>query len=391
MNKNLGYYTCNGIEFESKIRACLHSVSNNNAPVDWVFNDTEFKKHNWLVEPELTMDQLYDQRSRQIREKYDYVVLSYSGGADSHNILMSFIRQGLHLDEIVVNTTEKANRQFTVLDKTNLDSKNAAAEHTFQTLPRLREIQNLIPRTKINVLDLSDHLFDTFTDAGDASWVLDKREGLNPAMVTRFNYIHFSDIRKQFDKDKKIALIVGIEKPRAFIDRGRLVMQFVDRAANIVTVADHFKEYTNTEVELFYWSPDAVPLLIKQGHVIKKWLEANPQQQMLWNRHGINQRITRLVHERIYRSLLYTTWDNSWWQADKAIKDWYSEFDQWFEDGYSDTEAYRVWQEGIDFVKTNLTPYLKRTDNPDGLQVYTKEYVIGFVKNLVPELKTGLF
>ncbi len=359
--------------------------------MDWVFNDNEFKRHNWLIEPELTMDQLYDQRSRQIREKYDYVVLSYSGGADSHNILMSFIRQGLHIDEIVVNTTEKANKQFTVLDKTNLDSKNAAAEHTFQTIPRLKEIQNLIPHTKINVLDLSDHLFDTFTNAGDASWVLDKREGLNPAMVTRFNYIHFSDIRKQFDKDKKIALIVGIEKPRAFIDRGRLIMQFVDRAANIVTVADHFKEYTNTEVELFYWSPDAVPLLIKQGHVIKKWLEVNPQQQMLWNRHSINQRITRLVHERIYRSLLYTTWDNSWWQADKAIKDWYSEFDQWFEDGYSDTEAYRVWQEGIDFVKTNLTPYLKRTDNPDGLQVYTKEYVVGFVKNLVPELKTGLF
>ena len=71
--------------------------------MDWIFHDDAFSKYPWHIEPEASLDQLYDARARQLREKYDYVVLSYSGGSDTHNILESFIRQGLHIDEIVTN------------------------------------------------------------------------------------------------------------------------------------------------------------------------------------------------------------------------------------------------------------------------------------------------
>jgi hypothetical protein len=395
INLKLGYYSCNGVTFDSKIAACVYSVQHNNALVTWTFNDREFNQHNWTQEPDLTLDQLYDIRSKQLRDQYDYVILSYSGGADSHNILMSFIRQGLHIDEIVVNTTEKASARFTELDKNNLDPRNAGAEHVFQTLPRLREIQGLIPKTKISVLDLSDHLFESFSKADDASWVLEKRESLNPAGVTRFNYLHFDQLRKQFDKDKKIALVLGIEKPRVFIRHGQLVLRFTDRAANIVTVAEHVKEYTNSTVEFFYWSPDAVPVVIKQAHTIKRWLEANPDKQHLWDVDTLTPEMVRLVHERVYRPLLYTTWDNSWWQSNKAVNDWTSEFDQWFKDGYSDTRAYQVWAEGIEYVREILHPYINTTHlvngQADGLDIFVKEYLIGPVKNLCPELKNKLY
>ena len=46
MNKKLGYYSCNGLEFDSKIKACIYS-SQVNKPLDWHFNDEEFKKYNW--------------------------------------------------------------------------------------------------------------------------------------------------------------------------------------------------------------------------------------------------------------------------------------------------------------------------------------------------------
>lgn len=400
MNTKLGYYTCNGITFDSKIAACIYSVQHGNPKVSWTFNTYEFGKHNWLHEPELTLDQLYDARAKQLRETYDYLILSYSGGSDSHNILMSFVRQGLHIDELVVNTMDKARAKFIDLNPANTASTNSGAEHALQCLPRLAEIQPHITKTKITVFDLSDYLFDSFDKAGDASWVLSKREGLNPANATRYNYLHFDEVRKQFDKDKKIALIVGVEKPRTFIRNGEFIMRFADRAANIVSAADYIKDYTNSAVELFYWSPDMVPMMIKQGHVIKNWLDATPSMQHLWDESEMRYNPVafdrhRLVHERLLRTLLYTTWDNTWYQADKSTRDWTSEFDEWFSDGYSDTRAYQVWKEGIDYVSTTLASFV----NPrklingaaDSLDIHFKDYPMGMMKRLSPELKIKLY
>ena len=75
INKKLGYYICDNLEFDSKIRACVHAVEHAK-PVTWVFNNDEFNKYDWKVEPELSLDQLYDQRARQLREQYDYIILS---------------------------------------------------------------------------------------------------------------------------------------------------------------------------------------------------------------------------------------------------------------------------------------------------------------------------
>jgi hypothetical protein len=382
INPKLGFYTCNGQTFDSKIQAYLYAATVKQQ-VQWNFNNEAFQKHDWTVEPEETLDQLYDARARQIREKYDYVILSYSGGADSHNILMSFIRQGLLIDEIVVNTMEKANSKFTIVNPTVLNPEHAAAEHKLNTIPRLKEVEHLIPRTKINILDLSDNLFQSLETAGDASWVLDKREGLNPLGATRFNYIHFTEVRKRFDKEKTIGLVLGIEKPRTMIINDGFYMRFSDRSANIVTVAEHVKEYTNSTVEFFYWSPDCLPLLTKQAHVIKKWIEANPEKKEIWTKEAVTS-LYRTVHERILRSLLYTTWDNQYWQADKATKDWYSEFDTWFIDGYRDTKANAIWWEGINYVKNNLPTFMLnyKDRQADGLLILGHSYYIGKMNNV---------
>ena len=375
-NKRLGYYMVGDQEFESKIAAALYSVKVNK-PLAWVFNDKVFSTYNWQQEPEETLDELYDRRARQIRNKYDYVIISYSGGADSHNMLMSFIRQNLHVDEILVNTTEKANR-LTVNDVNCKQATNAGAEHQLQAMPRLKELAPLIPKTKISILDLSDYVFANFEEAKDASWVLDKKEGLNPAGVSRFNYLYYSEVRKTFDKDKKIALVMGIEKPKVTIENGNVLVRFIDRIANIVTVTGHVKDYTNTTIEFFYWSPDCVPMLIKQGHVVKKWLEANPHYQPDFQAGNVNFEKIRLVHERVLRSVVYSTWDNTWFQADKAVSDWYTEFDTWFIEGYKDTKAFHIWEEGVNFVRDSLGAYHRDVDgDPDGLKGYAKYYNLG--------------
>lgn len=385
INKKLGYYLCDNLEFDSKIQACLHSVKTLK-PIQWVFNNDVFKTYDWTVEPEETLDQLYDQRARQIREQYDYIILSYSGGSDSNNILTAFERQGLHIDEIVVNTMSKASSRAMTVDINNTDAYNAPeAEHELHTLNRLNYIRSVMPNTKITVVDLSDYLFESLEKAGDASWVLTKREGVNPAGMTRFNYLHFTDVRKQFDKDKKIGIIVGIEKPRTMIHRGSFFMLFADRSTNMITIAEHLKDYPNSTIEFFYWSPDCVPLLIKQGHVIKRWLEAFPENQPLWVREeSLKGKVYRQIHDPLLRQLLYTTWNEKWFQSKKAVGDWSSEFDQWFEDLYKDTNAYKVWEEGIKYLEDNLTPFLKQTTDGknDGLKAVYHTYSLGPMKKL---------
>lgn len=387
MDKNLGYYLCDGKEFTSKIQACLHAEKVNK-PLSWIFNNHIFEKNDWKTEPVESLDALYDQRARELREKYDYLILSYSGGADSHNILMSFIRQNLLIDEIIVNTMDKGNSKYTIVNQNIRDPRHAASEHYLQTVPRLKEVENLIPRTKISIFDLTDNLFDSFTKAGDASWILDKREGLNPLGATRFNYIHFSEIRKKFDKDKKIALVLGIEKPRTFIhSNGSFYIRFTDRATNLVTVAEHIQDYTNSTVEYFYWSPDSCRLLTKQAHIIKRWLEAFPDKQHLWIGKTLTAEKYRLVHERLLRNILYTTWDDNWYQADKATKDWYSEFDAWFIDGHVGTNAHTIWLDGVRYLEENAKSFVKAGDDgiKDGLIVYSHNYEIGPMRNLCQE------
>ena len=390
MNKKTGYYKVGDLEFESKIQACLFA-SKINQDVSWHFNEEVFSKYPWHIEPELTLDQLYDKRARELREKYDYIIISYSGGADSHNIVQSFIRQGLHIDELLVNTMTEGNGNFMPISADNKSAHNASAsEHVLQTIPRLNEIHNKIPGTKITVVDLTKFLFTFFESHGDASWVETKREGLNPLNVTRYNYLYFSEIRKKFDKDKKIAILLGVEKPRTFIHskNNNFYIRFSDRAANIASVGDFIHEYPNSTVEYFYWSPDAVDILCKQAHVIKKWIHANPQYKDFWIGNRVTKEVYRILHERLLRSIIYTTWDQSWFQSDKSTRDWYSEFDSWFINGHAGSRSHAIWLEGIRFIENNAKNFLNSTkfnnSKSDGLVTFTRDYPIGpFNNNII--------
>ena len=375
------YYLVDGLKFDSKIQAALFATQVNK-PMTWYFNTDLFNAYDWTVEPEKTLDQLYNQRAKELRERYDYIILSYSGGSDSHNILMSFIRQGLHIDEIVVNHMTDAWNRFVVLNPTQTASWNTGAEHSLQTIPRLKEVEHLIPNTKITILDLSQNLFDAFTSYGDASWVLGRKEGLNPLNVTRYNYAYFTNIRKQFDKGYKIAMVVGIEKPRTVIENGIFKLYFIDKGVNIVPIDDNFKEYSNSSLEFFYWSKDAVTLLCKQAHVLKRFVEGDPSRIKLWDKNNLNPDNWRLVQEPMIKPVLYSTWNTGWFQTDKSVSDWNSEFDTWFINGYADHKSHQIWREGLKFVTNNTKPYLryKSDGTPDGLKYYLQYHTIGSVR-----------
>ena len=377
-HKELGYYMCDGKVFSSKIKACIYATQFNK-PLTWVFNDSVFDNYPWHIEPPETIDELYYKRAREIREKYDYVCLAFSGGGDSNNILEAFLRQGLFIDEVVTNVME--NKNNLTMNTSNIKSNwNEGAEYKLQTEPRLKDLKNRSPNTKISVIDLSDGLFELFNKFGDAGWLEHSRERLNPSGFMRHNFLHMKEIRKRFDKDKKICMVLGIEKPRTYITEGMFKMCFSDKAVNIATVSEFIEDYTNTSIEYFYWHPDAAPIVAKQCHIIKRFLELNPQYANLWKAQSERQIWSnhRKYHERILRPLLYnSTWHKTYWQSDKSTRDWYSEIDDWFWKSHANSKEFHIWQEGLNYVKTNAHAWMMGDEKNPGLKGFLKAYNIG--------------
>jgi hypothetical protein len=379
IDKDLGYYVSNGVEFSSKVDACMYGKTVNK-PVEWVFHNTEFSTFPWNIEPVETLDQLYDKRARELREKYDYLILSFSGGSDTNNILESFIRQGLHIDEIVTNHITTATKSTTVLDPNVRESWNFAAEHNLQAVPRLKYISEKCPRTKITVLDVSEVVLNSMNVFDDVDWVLHRNDHLSIGQLFRYNYFHFKEMKNQFDKNLKIGLIVGLDKPKLVI-RGdnNFCIYFPDSVVNITTINDFNEDYTNLKTELFYWSKDTLPMLAKQAHTVKRWLEVNQKFQQFWK--SSTFATVRTHQERLLRPLLYSTWNENWFQVDKSTSWFNTEFDTWFKNNPDMKRELTMWQRGIDYLCEQLPDYVTYNNGKaDAMKQFKHEYVIGKMK-----------
>ena len=119
MYHNKGVYTCNGKPFFNKIDAIIESNSSNKH-VDWDYHNSIFEKCKWDVEPTLSLDELYKARAQQLRDSYDHLVLFFSGGVDSWNILYAFINNNIRLDEIYMfGAFEAEEKQYNKLGLNN--------------------------------------------------------------------------------------------------------------------------------------------------------------------------------------------------------------------------------------------------------------------------------
>jgi hypothetical protein len=78
---------------------------------------------------------------------------------------------------------------------------------------------------------------------------------------------------------KKVGVIVGSEKPNLWVDaNGRYYTNWFD----LTLVDAHFALAEDADLrsvetkEYFYHSPECVDLIVKQLHVLKNFMDANP-------------------------------------------------------------------------------------------------------------------
>lgn len=312
------YYLVCGKKYVNKLEAYREALPRGFWP-HWNFFEKQFSQKNWSVEPEESLVELYHQRARKIRDQYDYIICWFSGGSDSDNMVLSFLEQGLHVDEIWHRSTlaRHARRD------NGQDALNAANETRLATIPRLKEYQSRFPwwNPKVKIFDLTELSIKLWGERARDPYSTNYYNLLLPGKENS-DYFNVGYLR-----GKKICKLLGIDKPIVRYHKNKFYVSFLD----VILHTNAMQQPRNNVMEqdvFFYWHPDAADIIIKQSHLIMKWFCANPHLLHILDIDSgeyCQHRANKLI-----KNIIYPSWKSDRWQQDKPSSDLTHEEFYWF-------------------------------------------------------------
>ena len=332
MNNLPNKYGCwlhSGIYYKNKFEALLQTSRTGNTELRFYYHDhiwSNFKLNKLGKRP---LSVLYKERAQQLRDRYDYLVLHYSGGSDSHNILQTFIKNNIKLDEVTVRWAKPLiDGQFYNANNLDTSPTNSPSEWDYTIKPELEKLRLSNPEIKINIVDFTENIS---TSTYDVKYLEDKILKLNTmrgalgsiAMRLEENY----ESKLSTSNSKNIGHIFGIEKPMLFLQDNKLYFYFPDTAFESMTMVEASAENRS---EAFYWAPDFPELTIEQAYQAGLYFKANPSKIDLLNNGSkslLEINISYHLQQEILKQILYTTWDTRKFQVEKPNldrSDWYS-------------------------------------------------------------------
>ena len=348
MNKDrLGYYRVGFKKFSNKTMALLEN-HRTGYELEWIFNDDVYGSIDWSIPIETPLMELYKRRAQQLREQYDYIVLYYSGGADSTNALHAFMDNNIFIDEIVMHLPEAVKTTLNGEDTSNL---NYYSEVEYAAVAHLKKYKNsLHPNTKISINDFSKtglELLDK-EDWFDSSplCLSVSISGILRQITQEYDGYHL----KLQEKDKSIAYVLGIDKPLVYFDGVNYFCYFMDTSTyHYISPVDFNKSgINNVSTEFFYWTPDMPEIVIKQAQDIKRHCEQNP-----WAKFMASEALTRHISEYrpVLHPVIYPDYTCEQFQTEKPSTHIMRPMDNWF------------WQTATDNVKGNYLNTIKYLEN----------------------------
>jgi hypothetical protein len=269
-NNNIFYYFNDNTRFDSKLVALEHSIYRNQN-FNIYYHDAVYDSLNWKIEPPGSLQSHYIHQAKRLRDEYDYLILCYSGGIDSTNILETFHYNNIKLDKII--TVAAFSEDSFIGDDTNHNGeiyhnafpyiKHLNLQNIFQVVDYAKEFNNL---SKFSLLKNRDWIEKTGNWFSPHNWI--------------WNDIHDYVVPKEF-LNKKIAFIFGRDKPTLHIDEsGNYYFSFIDSALNSY---GYYRGRDNIDTVNFYWDPGYPLILIKQLHILKKFHEFSNEKNMSFN------------------------------------------------------------------------------------------------------------
>ena len=372
---NKGFYQVGDEKIFSKFQAIMASQKTGHFP-EWNFNNEAFGLHDWTVEPAESLWEIYRQRAQQIRDQYDYVILLYSGGSDSTNILQAFLFNNIPIDETFCFGAFSTDQHRSATTD-SVATENMSREIDTVALPYLNQLAK-DHKFKVTVHDYTSDIVNGYKDA-DWIWseVGTRLYPSNPGKNRLFE--NSATAKAQLDAGKKVCFISGIDKPRIILKDGVFYFAFLDYFTSngsgqktLMDGKDWFVE------ELFYWTPDMPKLVIKQAHLMMRYFKEYPEKRYLVERADLGSWKHRHEYFELTKALMYPYWNRSAYQAVKPTKQTFIELDNWFIN--SDGKARQYWLEGVKEVQRIVDPYwLSQDHDPRFTGSWSKFYQIGTV------------
>jgi hypothetical protein len=323
-----GYYVAGWKKFYNKVEA-LQYATRYNFNVRWVFNDNVYNKIDWTLPISKSLKELYRDRAQQLRDSYDHIVLHYSGGQDSNNMLHSFIDNNIHLDQIIIQVPDPMRKHSRENDT---GWENYWAEIDYQAIPYLKKYQHELRNTTITIQDMSVATLETFKHD---NWteIIQPNASYNLGVISRAMCQYKDDnVLKVSERGKISCQLLGIDKPMVYYDGTGYYCVFSDQSAYHVEPRDNtLKDLFDVSVtEFFYWTPDMPEIVVKQAQEIKLACETNKLVQDLFNK-TLKQEVG--IFRDVMQSIIYDTKHRPDFQTKKPAIHTGKVLNSWFYEG----------------------------------------------------------
>jgi hypothetical protein len=370
-----GYYSVGDFTSYSKVEAAEQAKSTN-SNVTWHFLDAECALYPWKIDSQVDLKKLYRQRAEQIRNQYDYIVIWYSGGADSTNVLKSFVDNNIHIDEIAQFHAEQGEHGWN--SYLNLEVAHVAVPQTKKLLERL-------PNTKHRMVDFTPFIVDLFDKENKFDFIYQSNWSMSPHQLARTYFRErIKDYADIIASGKKLCFVWGADKPplRYDVELDRYYIQFHDAidSGGVGPRSQRRKDQGVGEYdEYFYWSPEGLDIVARQAHIgknylrnipdpdlISPWLTTNPVQKKIaydGTYRDINVPIMPygtvngskyyLTYDGLHR-LIYDEWDHQTLNLGKTIGYIFGPRDAWW---------HRIQGQEQKLFSTGVISYYKKFGN----------------------------
>lgn len=306
-----GYYQIGDQIRTNKIEA-LYLASELKQKPKWVFHEDVFGKYNWRKKPLKTLNQVYKERAQELRDKYDYISISFSGGADSWNVLNSFLSNNIHIDEIYTRFPLTGTRKQMSANSLDKSARNLTSEYEYAVKPVLEYVEKNFPDIKITVDDITESYFQ---EVSEDELIRTGHFALNGLSVKRCENSLGLDV--DFT-NKKVASIRGGGKFQLRKNINEYYIYFSDAEAWPVDADPNFS------LEYFYWGPTTAELICLQAHMLKEYFQFNPELMWILEADPKNSVIrgfyqnVRSIYNSIYKQVCYPGWNPDTFQVEKS-------------------------------------------------------------------------
>lgn len=313
-----GFWQVGSVKFKNKFQALLFATETNQK-VNYIYFDKIWNDFDRSLLGKDSLKELYQKRAQQIRDSYDYLILYFSGGADSYNVLRSFIDNGIKIDEVCVKWSMAAIKSKVYkANKLDTSARNTLSEWDYAIKPVLDWLSQYHSQIKINIVDWTERLSPEMYQ--EKIW--HKVNNWNDVEIPFMTSYSTSEI-KHLNRGKTVGSIYGIDKPLLGYKDNNWFMSFTDTGTGMGVPSDENPYGT----EYFYWSPKFPILAIEQSYQLASFIDKHPSLKQHYYSDTTKDWspnfwfLSIQIQNSIAKQVLYDNWSNNFQAAKPNIAD----------------------------------------------------------------------